>query len=274
MRAGRPRAIGTGCAALAAAALCLGATSAQAADRSLEPDLVTLPLTQEDLFLDQSGKGERASVLRMTNEVGNQGVGPLEIEASGASSGCDGDTDPSNDRIAAQRVYEDAAPFDGEFDRETDTSYETSEIGCLQYHPAHFHWHVLDFAKYTLLSERTGVPTDGTKVGFCLGDSSHPFSSLGADDPYYQFSGCGTEDAAPSFMGISVGWADIYGYSTPGQRIRVTGLPEGRYCLRSEADPVDSLAELDELNNGTELRIHLNLERGRVRALSSACDLA
>jgi hypothetical protein len=278
MRAGRARTIGAACAALVAGALCLAATSAPAlAAHPLEPDLVTIPMTQDDLVLDQNGRGvKRQSILRMTNEVGNQGVGPFEIRASGASANCDGDGDPDNDRIASQRIYRDEG--DDGFDRDTDTDFSDSEIGCLKYHPAHLHWHVLDFSKYTLYSEETGEPTDGTKVGFCLGDSNEPFGPA-PSDRFYRFSGCGTSGTPPgppvppSFMGISVGWADIYGSSTPGQRIRVTGLPRGRYCLRSEADPVDNLTELDDWNNATDLRIHLNLADAKVKALPSACRL-
>jgi hypothetical protein len=270
--------MGAGCAALAASALCLGATAAPALGaHPLEPDLVTLPMEQDDLVLDQNGRGKnRQSILRMTNEVGNQGDGPLEIRASDASSNCDGDNIPDNDRIARQRIYEDSDDSD-DFDRDTDTDYSDSEIGCLKYHPAHFHWHVLDFSKYTLYSEETGKPTDGTKVGFCLGDSNDPFGSTGSS--YYSFSGCGSSGqpggppVPPLFMGISVGWADIYGSSTPGQRIRVTGLPRGRYCLRSKADPENNLSELDDSNNAYDLRIHLNLADAKVKALTSACRL-
>jgi len=273
VRAGRAQTIVAGWAALAASALCLGVASAPAlAAHPLEPDLVTLPLTQDDLVLAETGKGKnRRTLLRMTNEVGNQGVGPLEIEASGASENCDEDDDPNNDRIASQRIYDD---FDvsGDFDRDVDTEYDTSKIGCLRYHPAHAHWHVLDFSKYTLFSEETGEPTDGTKVGFCLGDSNHSFAPLGTGS-FYSFSGCGNGGTIPTFMGISVGWADIYGSATPGQRIKVTGLPRGRYCLRSEADPVDKLSELDETNNAYDLRIHLNLREDKVKALPTGCQL-
>lgn len=266
------------CSALLASALCLGATSSAAfADHPLEPDLVTIPMTQGDLVLDQNGRGKnRQSILRMSNEVGNQGDGPLEIRASGASSNCDGDGDPGNDRIASQRIYEDSDDS-GDFDRAKDTAGPDAEIGCLKYHPAHSHWHVLDFSKFTLFSEKTGKPTDGTKVGFCLGDSNAPFGSAGS--PFYSFSGCGNAGqpggppVPPLFMGISVGWSDIYGYSTPGQRIRVTGLPAARYCLRSEADPVNNLTELDDSNNATDLRIRLNLSNAKVKALPSACRL-
>lgn len=263
--------MGAGCAALAASALCLGATAAPALGaHPLEPDLVTLPMEQDDLVLDQNGRGKnRQSILRMTNEVGNQGVGPLEIRASPPTPECEAEGSQVLD--ASQRTYDD---FDlsGDFDSDIDTEFVDERFGCLKYHPAHFHWHVLDFSKYTLFSEETGEPVEGTKVGFCLGDSNDPFGPA-PSDRIYSFSGCGSSDTPPSFMGISVGWADIYGSSTPGQRIRVTGLPRGRYCLRSEADPVNNLTELDDSNNAYDLRIHLNLADAKVKALTSACRL-
>ena len=46
--------------------------------------------------------------------------------------------------------------------------------------------------------------------------------------------------------GLSIGWADYYGSTLPGQELDIRGLPDGRYCLRNEADPADRLDESDE----------------------------
>ncbi len=274
MQAGRSGTIGAGCVAFAATVLSLGVLAAPAsAAHPLQPDLVTRVLTQDDLVLEQGGTAANPrSILKLENEVGNRGEGPLELRASEASPQCQNNGAPGEVLDADQRIYEDEG--DDGFDRETDTDYTDSRIGCLKYHAVHSHWHVLDFSQYTLFSEETGQPVDGTKAGFCLGDSPGTFQGPGvAPDPFYKFNGCGFGGSSPTFMGISVGFADIYTAGTPGQRIVVSGLDRGRYCLRSETDPFDKLTELNNDNNETDLRIHLNLRQGTVRALAGGCQL-
>src|SRR5690606_34188752 len=50
-------------------------------------------------------------------------------------------------------------------------------------------------------------------------------------------------------LGISVGWADIYDRSLPGQWIDVTGLSSGPYYLEVVIDPYERVEELDDTNN-------------------------
>ncbi len=72
-----------------------------------------------------------------------------------------------------------------------------------------------------------------------------------------------------SITGLSIGWADYYGSTLPGQELDIRGLPDGRYCLRNEADPTDRLDESDEGNNGRSTLVRI---RGRtVTDLVRAC---
>ena len=91
-------------------------------------------------------------MFRFTNEIGNRGNGPLEIQPSAESLDCDGDGDPANDRDATQRVFADSNGT-GLFERGTDGVAAERRFGCMRYHPAHDHWHVLDIATYELRRE-------------------------------------------------------------------------------------------------------------------------
>jgi hypothetical protein len=278
--AGRARWI-VGTASLAAALLITGSSQALA-DHPLEPDLVTLPV--EDIDLDVYKKSKSRTILRITNEVGNQGAGPLEVRPSDAPApACDDPSTPYDEYAAQQRIYEDSEPLDGFFERGVDTAFSSSEIGCLVYHdhPQHNHWHVLDFSKYTLRSEKTGKLADSNKAGFCLLDGGEPFDfevpgkpDSGYFPPLGAACSFGEPDDPPGVMGISVGWSDIYGMTTPGQKIRVDGLREGRYCLTSEADPGGNIIETDDANNADDVRIQLKPKEFKVRELSGPCKAA
>jgi hypothetical protein len=60
-------------------------------------------------------------------------------------------------------------------------------------------------------------------------------------------------------LGISVGWADIYGTIFPGQWVPVTGLADGQYWLEVFVDPYDRIQEADETNNVTQILIELTV---------------
>lgn len=258
-------------ASIAGLALILSAAPATGGLASLRPDLVTLPIGQHDLAVTRAKK---ATVLRLTNEVANRGNGPLEIFPSAASPNCDDDGRPSNDRVASQRVFTDANA-DGLFDRGTDGVASETPVGCMRFHPAHDHWHVLDFARYELRRDRTArLAAASRKVGFCLVDNRRAFAGpgsldmatypFGSDDPK---AGC---DASAT-QGLTPGWADVYAFALPGQQLAIDGLPRGRYCLISSADPLDLLDELDEANNERRTRIALRPRAGTVRRVGGPC---
>jgi hypothetical protein len=62
---------------------------------------------------------------------------------------------------------------------------------------------------------------------------------------------------ADQYLGISVGWADVYPWWFAGQYIDVTGLPDGQYWLEAEVDPNNLLEESDETNNITRVLVNL-----------------
>ncbi len=125
------------------------------------------------------------------------------------------------------------------------------------YHPAHSHWHFEDFSLYLLKREPDAVTVaQSEKVSFCVIDTDHLFPALPGSprSSHYGNVGCGPA----SVEGLSIGWADTYDASLPGQSLGVAGLPAGNYCLISRADPVNRLDELSDTNNNHRTRIHLD----------------
>ena len=261
-----------GLAATVAIALLLAATHVEAGEPDLAPDLVTLAVQQDDMVLLVEGK---RTVLRFTNEIGNRANGPLEIFPSAQSSDCDGDSDFANDRDAYQRVFTDSNASGG-FERDADEVATERLIGCMRYHPAHDHWHVLNIATYELRYEPTGdTVLRKRKVGYCLTDArlafpspvTPPASSYPINPP--GVTGC----QSVTTQGISSGWADAYLLPLPGQELDVTGLARGHYCLTSRSDPLNELTELDDGNNVR--RVHLALRPAKlvVQKLDTPCRI-
>jgi hypothetical protein len=262
----------TAAASAVAVALVVATAPAAGGPAALTPDLVTLGIQQENLFVERERK---KTLLKLSNEIGNRANGPLEVFPSAASANCDGDGDPANDRNASQREFADTNGSGG-YEPGADAVDSERSIGCMRYHPAHDHWHVVDIARYELRREETGkLVTQSRKVGFCLTDTrlaypgpaspSTPRYPLGSAHPV----GCD----ASSTQGISPGWADVYAFAVPGQQLNVTGLPRGRYCLTSRADPLDLVNELDEANNVRRVRLALRPRWFSVRKLGGPCRI-
>jgi len=74
------------------------------------------------------------------------------------------------------------------------------------------------------------------------------------------YSAC-TRDQA---QGISVGWADTYGWRLAGQSIDVSSVPDGTYWLVSTADPEGRLLETDDGNNTAAIRVAIKGNKATV----------
>jgi hypothetical protein len=258
--------------ALAALALSLvfAVSSAGADTPALLPDLVVAPVQSDELLAERYG--DRA-LLRFSTEIANRGTGPLEVFPSAASSDCDGDGDPADDRDTFQRVFADSNG-NGVFDRGGDAVLAERPFGCMHYHAAHDHWHVLDIAAYELTREPTGKTVAGTrKVGFCLSDNRLAFPGASTPAaPVYPIGPPGSPGCdATSIEGLSVGWTDLYVLGLPGQDLEITGLPRGRYCLILRADPRGLLEESNEANDFRRVRLRLRPDVPAVRKLDGPC---
>ena len=199
--------------------------------------------------------------LRFGTIVGNRGPGVVELVPK--AEDCNGNGDFDDDRTAYQQIYEDTND-DGYYDA-GDTWVRERRAGCSYFHPAHNHWHFEGFARYDLARAHGGrIVRTAKKVSFCVRDSFR-FGNLTGSPESPAYGDC-TQD---STMGLSIGWSDWYPSSLEGQELDVTGLPDGRYCLRLTVDPRDRIRESDESDN---VRTRLLRLRGTtVTDLGRAC---
>ena len=235
--------------ALLFAAGSLAVSAAQAGDPGTPhyPDLQTLSPTDIHIQKDRS-TGTR--LLRFSNTIANLGQGRLDvIPINNAATGL---TD------AYQRVYTHTAA--GAW-----SVQNTVHAGTFAFHPAHNHWHFDEFALYEL----RGVAADGSigtnvygssaKVSFCMMDTTRITSTI-------EHSSAKTYSTCPrdQVQGISVGWADAYGWRLAGQSIDVSGVPDGTYWLVSTSDPGGRLLETNDSNNTTALRVAIKGNKATV----------
>jgi hypothetical protein len=135
----------------------------------------------------------------------------------------------------------------------------------------HNHWHVDRVASYRLQPMKADGSPDvdaasrvDSKVGFCFFDSNRVLES-GPPKAHYKRAGCGKQNSTTFEMGLSIGWADTYIFSLPGQSIDVTDLKDGRYRLWAEADERSWFHETSRDNNRTWADISLETTTDGVR---------
>jgi len=201
--------------------------------------------------------------LRFSTSTPNIGTGPLQMVPK--KDDCNGDGDFENDRTAQQFTFFDM-DADGVFTRGVDTQKEKRIAGCFFFHAAHNHWHFEDFANYRLtkLSDGKAVATR-TKVGFCMLDSLRTHPELPGSPTSRYYDSCQPTGA----QGISVGWEDLYSAQLEGQNFDLTGVADGKYCVRINIDPNNRLEEASDDDNRSARAVRL--VGMNVTPLSRAC---
>lgn len=249
-----------------------GVSAAEQPPETLYPDLRTQP--PRDFSIDtREVPGKR--LLRFSNEILNQGRGPVELRPE--AEDCDNNGVANDDRSAYQHVFKDTETIEspGFFLRETEQGekaddYDERFAGCSVFHPEHAHWHFKDFARYELRPMTPDGPAEiavrsSDKVSYCLVDTSPVRPDLPGFSPdrYYGFGslGCSQDE----MTGISVGWADLYTADLADQWINIgwrKSVPDGTYCLVSTVDPSNRLDEglegsRAEMNNSRAIRLKI-----------------
>lgn len=134
-----------------------------------------------------------------------------------------------------------------------------ARVGDMVYHRkrGHFHWHFLQFARYSLLDADLQQIGISKKQSFCL----VPTDAIDLTVPGAEWrpgegdlgTSCGS---GPNDQWIretlQAGWGDTY-FQVAGQSLDVTGLPNGIYHLATEANP-DGLLYEESMDNNLELR--------------------
>lgn len=189
------------------------------------PDLQTLPPTDLRIQID-SATGKK--LLRFSNWIVNRGKGALEVAPVNNS---DGTTD------AYQRLY--SHDSSGNW-----YVISTAFVGKFVFHPQHNHWHFEDFADYQFRNTAADgsmgntILSQSSKVSFCIRDDylTDPGLSHAQGQTYMDCNQVNPQ-------GLSVGWTDLYTWDLEGQSVDISGIPDGTYWLRSNADPANLLNE-------------------------------
>ncbi|HEX2363379.1 MAG TPA: lysyl oxidase family protein [Jiangellaceae bacterium] len=208
----------------------------------LLPNLRSLP--PEDVAIRVDG-GQRQ--LWFTSIIANAGIGPAEVIPDELLP-C-----PPGQQHASQVLYLDSGG-NRQYDPKTDLMTTTRRGGCMLDHPGHGHWHFDAMARYALTRQGQRSPlVSSDKVSFCLRDNrATPSASRVKVAKHY--GDCGPEKV----QGISPGWADVYDTDLPDQHLALpAGLPDGRYCLYNEADPLELLMETDDEDNASAVAVRI-----------------
>jgi hypothetical protein len=130
--------------------------------------------------------------------------------------------------------------------------------GAFVFDPAHGHFH-FPFSTYGLYAANPdgsiGAPVAlSSKTGFCITDSFVYDGSLTNAGAFGNWGSCSDPT---SMRGLSIGAVDEYDQTDEGQSISIGSLTNGIYWLRSMVDPYNYLAESDESNNETDIRLSI-----------------
>jgi hypothetical protein len=213
------------------------------------PDLVMA--APSHLRLDRRRPGRR--LLRMENRIVNVGTGPAEFFAQRSGPR----------EMAARQVIGDAAGGRRRFVTGAEVYYTSVPSRGGDY------WKFDDAARFELWSEfpngtRASLVRIGPKLRYCLRDLARvgtpgPGSLVPARRVY---GACNqTRDKREVTLGTSVGWADVYPASYPGNFVDVTGL-RGCFVVLHRADPERHILEFDESNNVSAKVVRLPFEPG------------
>jgi hypothetical protein len=144
-----------------------------------------------------------------------------------------------------------------------DGTCDELQVGVMEYHPVHHHWHLDGVMKYELLNALGEPVKPNTKVAFCLADIAVVDSSLPGFPTAPAYNGCDRNQRTSYVnMGTSVGWEDIYDKQLFGQNFDVTDLMNqapAQYFIRQTVDADGILFEQDNSNNTTAIPVTLGI---------------
>jgi len=211
------------------ASLVLATAGTTATGPGLLPDLRTVVPSHLQIVNQQ-----QHDYLRFSNGIANTGAGPLALR-------------PENVGLVTNGIQE-IRDINGNV---------VSEHLASQYafHPAHNHWHLGDVA---LFEVRKGSPTgpvesgNSFKVTFCLIDWYALDGNSSTNDRTFW-------DCETGYQGISAGWVDQYHHSLEGQRLDLTGAPNGTdLYLVSTANFAGKFLETTMTNNTEWVKFRLS----------------
>ncbi|MEO0529914.1 MAG: lysyl oxidase family protein [Planctomycetota bacterium] len=215
-----------------------------AAAEPLLPDLV--PLADADGFPLNDGEFDLTSepgrvLWRFDVVIANFGVGPFQVY------------EETDFEARTQDVYQDVFDSGGGFERHYRATF--TDVA-----PSFGHLSFERLADYRLraVTNDAGVGdvvVADSKTSHAVVDSLAIDRTLPNAPATHKYR---SVNANP--LGISVGYADLYGRNIPEQRLDITGVEAGTYWLEVEIDPVGNVIESDRTNNTARVLISLPLD--------------
>lgn len=223
---------------------------------------------------DEMAEDRALRCLRFSFGYQNAGRGPVDFRFEPLSDAVTGAVD------VVQRVYySDGTPF-----RYDDNEYVEVPAGTATYHKTHAHYHYDNVFGAQLFKvtdpERGEIEplADVAKRGACAHDYVLVDFERFYQDPQGAADSAGdcnffftNPNARGTRIGLSTGWADIYGAGLPDNYVDLGTNLDGRYLLRFVADSDDTITETNERDNVGYAYIRIEglsvelLERGRGR---------
>jgi hypothetical protein len=216
------------------------------------PDLVMAPPTH----LSADRKRDGRVFLRMENRIVNVGAGPAELFARRSGPR----------EMAAQQVVTDLAGGRHRLATGAEVYYTSVPTRGGDY------WKLDQAARFELYPESPdgtagALARVGPKLRYCLRDLRRvrlPVPLPGTPGRRV-FPACNQNAGKREVtLGTSVGWADVYPASYPGNVIDVTGLA-GCFVVVHRADPLNRIVELNEANNVSARVVRLPFRPGAQR---------
>jgi hypothetical protein len=216
------------------------------------PDLVME--APSELRAERTRSGRR--LLRMRNSIVNVGSGPAELFAQRVGPR----------EMDARQVIADAAGGRRRFNTGAEVYYTSVPARGGDY------WKMDDAARFELWAlfpdgRRAGLVRIGPKLRYCLRDLTRVGTpGPGSPVPARRVFGACNQSAVKTevTLGTSVGWADVYPASYPGNFIDVTSLA-GCFVVLQRADPERHILELSEANNVSARVVRLPFKAGAQR---------
>jgi lysyl oxidase len=217
-------------------------------DAATLPDLVALP--PWSAYAQRRGRRDE---LRFAGTPWNAGPAPLLVE---------GFRRPGEDVSDAFQYFTDAAG----------AVVGRARAGTMAYHSGggHDHWHFRQLVDYRMLTRSGRTIVRARKQAFCLVptnavDLTRPGARLAPDVLGLDSSACGEAHSIWLRQTLPAGWGDTYPPDVEGQSFDITRVPNGRYLLEMEANPLGALREVSTANNVARRGVVLSGKRGKRR---------
>jgi hypothetical protein len=226
-----------------------------------------LSCTVDEMAPKEAGGFEAQRCLRLTSGPINVGEGPYDMRFTFVDdiAAGKGTIQPEGGTIQRGPIFQ-ALHF-------SDGSLELREAGTYSLHVTHAHFHddnVLTYDLYRVTDSSAGVlepAGGGTKSGFCPADQlfgewysfdQEPSGTFGEGD---SASGGNCFSPTDGFIGLTVGWGDIYRWQRPGQYVEFGSNGDGLYVVQSTVDKQQETLETNEHDNASYALIRVVGER-------------